>query len=267
MAALIFILICLTAAVFYGAAPVRAEDVSTPTPIVIDGTTADVTVGLFTDESHTQKLDSAVTSTSKLYGAFSAMFNTGKEPKPGNNIAVYEFLDTIVVDDNDGGDLMEGPEATAAKAGTWKIKGNKVIFTFDEAWLSSNPADVHVAANFSFQLKNKDVGSGGNASVVFPGMGTINIPTKDGNVTGEKSGAFSQGADGVAKVTWTVKLTVESYAANVKFTDTLGANFEFVKDSFKLDNKTIGSQPKNRRSDRDHRELGQPSPRCPYDYV
>lgn len=244
MAALIFILISLTAAVFYGAAPVRAEDVSTPTPIVIDGTTADVTVGLFTDESHTQKLDSAVTSTSKLYGAFSAMFNTGKEPKPGNNIAVYEFLDTIVVDDNDGGDLMEGPEATAAKAGTWKIKGNKVIFTFDEAWLSSNPADVHVAANFSFQLKNKDVGSGGNASVVFPGMGTINIPTKDGNVTGEKSGAFSQGADGVAKVTWTVKLTVESYATNVKFTDTLGANFEFVKDSFKLDNKTIGSQPK-----------------------
>lgn len=244
MAALIFILISLTAAVFHGAAPVRAEDVSTPTPIVIDGTTADVTVGLFTDESHTQKLDSAVTSTSKLYGAFSAMFNTGKEPKPGNNIAVYEFLDTIVVDDNDGGDLMEGPEATAAKAGTWKIKGNKVIFTFDEAWLSSNPADVHVAANFSFQLKNKDVGSGGNASVVFPGMGTINIPTKDGNVTGEKSGAFSQGADGVAKVTWTVKLTVESYATNVKFTDTLGANFEFVKDSFKLDNKTIGSQPK-----------------------
>ncbi len=244
MAALIFILISLTAAVFHGAAPVRAEDVSTPTPIVIDGTTADVTVGLFTDESHTQKLDSAVTSTSKLCGAFSAMFNTGKEPKPGNNIAVYEFLDTIVVDDNDGGDLMEGPEATAAKAGTWKIKGNKVIFTFDEAWLSSNPADVHVAANFSFQLKNKDVGSGGNASVVFPGMGTINIPTKDGNVTGEKSGAFSQGADGVAKVTWTVKLTVESYATNVKFTDTLGANFEFVKDSFKLDNKTIGLQPK-----------------------
>lgn len=244
MAALIFILISLTVAVFHGAAPVRAEDATTPTPIVIDGTTADVTVGLFTDESHTQKLDSAVTSTSKLYGAFSAMFNTGKEPKPGNNIAVYEFLDTIVVDDNNGGDLMEGPEATAAKAGTWKIKGNKVIFTFDETWLSSNPADVHVAANFSFQLKNKDVGSGGNASVVFPGMGTINIPTKDGNVTGEKSGAFSQGADGVAKVTWTVKLTVESYATNVKFTDTLGANFEFVKDSFKLDNKTIGSQPK-----------------------
>ena len=244
MAALIFILISLTAAVFHGVAPVRAEDVTTPTPIVIDEKTAKVDVKLFTDENHTQDLNGAVTSTSKLYGAFSAKFNTGKEPKPGNNIAVYEFPDTIIVDDNDGGDLMEGPEATAAKAGTWKIKGNKVIFTFDETWLSSNPADVHVAANFSFQLKNKDVGSGGSASVEFPGKGTVEIPTKDGKVTGEKSGVFSQGSDGVARVTWTVKLTVESYATNVKFTDTLGENFSFVEGSFKLDNKTIESQPK-----------------------
>ena len=44
MAALVFILISLTAAVFHGVAPVRAEDVSTPTPIVIDENTADVRV-------------------------------------------------------------------------------------------------------------------------------------------------------------------------------------------------------------------------------
>lgn len=242
-AALIFILISLTAAVFHGAAPVRAEDVTTPTPIVIDGATATVDVKLYTDENHTQELDGAVTSTSTLYGAFSAKFNTGEEPKPGNNIAVYKFPDTVIVD-NAGGDLMEGPEATAAKAGTWKIEDNKVIFTFDETWLLSNPANVYVAANFSFQLKNKDVGSGGSASVVFPGKGTVEIPTKDGKVAGEKSGVFSQGSDGVAKVTWTVKLTVESHATNVRFTDTLGENFSFVEGSFKLDNKTIGSQPK-----------------------
>lgn len=48
MAALVFILISLTAAVFHSAAPVRAEDVSTPTPIVIDENTADVTVELYT---------------------------------------------------------------------------------------------------------------------------------------------------------------------------------------------------------------------------
>lgn len=243
MAALIFILISLTAAVFHGAAPVRAEDVTAPDPIVIGEDTAKVTVEMYTDGNHAQKLDSAVTSTSKLYGAFSAMFNRGKEPRPGNNIAVYEFPDTIIVDDNDGGGLMEGPEATAAKAGTWKIKGNKVIFTFDETWLSSNPADVHVAANFSFQLANKNVGSGGSASVVFPGAGTINIPTEDGGVTGTKSGTFSQDADGTAKVTWTVKLTVESYATNVKFTDALGENFSFVDGSFLLDGKKLDPQP------------------------
>lgn len=56
MAALIFILICLTAAVFYGAAPVRAEDATPPTPIAIDEKTASVTVKLYTDEHRTQEL-------------------------------------------------------------------------------------------------------------------------------------------------------------------------------------------------------------------
>lgn len=242
MAALIFILISLTAAVFHGAVPVRAEDATTPTPIVIDENTATVDVRLYTDKNRTQELKDPVTSTSTLYGAFSAKFISGKAPSPGNNIAVYELPDTIVVDDA-GGNLMEGTEASAAQAGTWKIEGNKVVFTFDEAWLAKNPANIHVAANFSFQLKNKNVGSGSNASVVFPGVGTINIPTKDGNVTGKKSGTFSQGADGVAKVTWTVKLTVESYATNVKFTDSLGDNFEFVDDSFTLDGKKLNPQP------------------------
>ena len=235
MAALIFILISLTAAVFHGAAPVRAEDATTPTPIVIDENTATVDVKLYADKNHTQELNGAVTSTSTLYGAFSAKFNTGKEPKPGNNIAVYKFPDTVIVD-NAGGDLMEGPEATAAKAGTWKIEDNKVIFTFDETWLAKNPA------NFSFQLKNKDVGSGGVTPVVFPGKGEVDISTKDGNVRG--CGRFLGPRLGVAKVAWTVKLTVESYATNVKFTDTLGENFSFVEGSFKLDNKTIESQPK-----------------------
>lgn len=245
MAALVFILISLTAAVFHGAAPVRAEDVSTPTPIVIDGKTATVDVRLYADENHTQELKDPVTSTSTLYGAFLAQFKSGKAPSPENYIAVYELPDTIVVDENAGGNLMEGPEASAAQAGTWKIAGNKVVFTFDKAWLAKNPANIHVAANFSFQLSNKDIGAGGNVSVEFPGKGSINIPIKDGRVTNKrKSGVFSQGSDGVAKVTWTVELTVESYVTNVKFTDTLGDNFSFVEHSFKLDNKTIGSQPK-----------------------
>ena len=244
MAALVFILISLTAAVFHGAAPVRADDVAKPDPIAIDGDTATVEVKLYTDENHNKPLgDTAVTSTSKLYGAFSAQFKSGKAPSSGNNIAVYELPGTIVVDDA-GGNLMEGPESSAAQAGTWKIEGNKVVFTFDKGWLERNPANIHVAANFSFQLKNKNVGSGGNESVVFPGTGTINIPTKDGKVTGTKLGTFSQGADGVAKVTWTVTLTVESYATKVSFTDTLGDNFYFVKGSFALDGTKLEPQPK-----------------------
>lgn len=244
MAALIFILISLTAAVFHGAAPVCAEDATTPTPIVIDEKTATVDVRLYTDENRTQELKDPVTSTSKLYGAFSAQFRSGKAPSPENYIAVYELPDTIVVDDNAGGDLMEGPEATAEKAGTWEIKDNKVIFTFDKKWLASNPAEIFVGANFSFELADKGTGSGGSASVVFPGEGAISIPTKDGKVTGTKAGTFSQGADGVARVTWTVTLTVESSATKVSFADKLGDNFDFVSDSFVLDDKKLDPQPK-----------------------
>lgn len=243
MAALVFILISLTAAVFHGAAPVRAEDVTTPTPIVIDEKTANVTVKLYTDEYRTQELKGAVTSVSTLYGAFSANFKTGEAPTPGNNVAVYKFPDTIAVDDSAAVDLMAGTGTDAVRAGTWEIKNNKAIFTFDKAWLEINPANIYVAANFSFQLKNKDVGSGSVTPVVFPGMGKVDISTKDGNVKGEKSGFFSQGSDGVAKVTWTVKLTVESYATNVKFTDALGDNFNFVDGSFLLDGKKLDPQP------------------------
>lgn len=141
MATLVFILISLTAAVFHGVAPVRAEDVSTPTPIVIDGKTATVDVRLYADENHTQELKDPVTSTSTLYGAFLAQFKSGKAPSPENYIAVYELPDTIVVDENAGGNLMEGPEASAAQAGTWKIAGNKVVFTFDKAWLAKKPCE------------------------------------------------------------------------------------------------------------------------------
>lgn len=243
MAALIFILISLTAAVFHGAAPVRAEDATTPAPIVIDETTANVTVKLYADESHTQELSGPVTSTSHFYGAFSAKFLNGKGPSAGNNVAEYKFPDTIVVDNNNGGELLAGTETDQVKAGMWKIEGNKVIFTFDESWLANNPADIFVGANFSFELADKNSGSGSSTSVVFPGDVTIKIDTKDGNVTGAKSGTFSQGSDGVAKVTWTVKLTVESYATNVKFTDTLGDNFSFVEDSFMLDDKKLDPQP------------------------
>ena len=246
MATLVFILISLTAAVFHGAAPVRAEDATTPTPIVIDEKTATVDVKLYKDGSRTELLgNDAVTSVSTLYGTFSANFLTGQAPTSSNYVAVYKFPDTIDVGNNDGGDFRDGPGADAEKAGVWKIEDNKVVFTFDKGWLERNPANIRVAANFSFQLKNKDVGSGGNASVVFPGTGeTISIPVKDGKVTGTKAGVFSQGSDGVAKVTWTVTLTVESYATNVKLTDTLGENFEFANDSFMLDGEKLNPQPK-----------------------
>lgn len=240
MAALIFILISLTAAVFHGAAPVRAEDAATTAPIAINGDTADVTVGLFTDEGRTKPLDgNAVLSTDTLYGSFNAKFEPNYGPSAERNVAEYSLPDSIKAFDNTGGRLMDDSDQ---EAGSWRCENNKLIFTFDEAWIKLNPSDVHVAADFSFKLSNPDVGSGNTTKIEFPGTTGIDVVTKDGDVTGAKTGQFTQ-SGGEGKVTWTLKLEVESYAHNVQLTDVLGSNFSFVAGSFKLNDNALNPQP------------------------
>lgn len=240
MAALIFILISLTAAVFHGASPVRAEDVSTPTPIVIDENTADVRVELFTDEGRKTPLDdNAVLSTNTLYGSFSAKFEVNHGPSAERNVAEYSLPDSIKAFGNTGGRLMDDSNQ---EAGTWRCENNKLIFTFKESWIKTHPSDVHVGADFSFKLANENVGSGDTTKVKFPGTAEIDIATIDGDVTGAKEGKFSQsGSEG--KVTWTLKLEVASYAHNVCLTDELGSNFSFVPGSFKLNDRELNPQP------------------------
>lgn len=240
MAALVFILISLTAAVFHGVAPVRAEDVSTPTPIVIDENTADVRVELFTDEGRKTPLDdNAVLSTNTLYGSFSAKFEANHGPSAERNVAEYSLPDSIKAFDNTGGRLMDDSNQ---EAGTWRCENNKLIFTFKESWIKTHPSDVHVGADFSFKLANENVGSGNTTKVKFPGTAEIDIATIDGDVTGAKEGKFSQsGSEG--KVTWTLKLEVASYAHNVCLTDELGSNFSFVPGSFKLNDRELNLQP------------------------
>lgn len=240
MAALVFILISLTAAVFHGAAPVRAEDVTTPTPIVIDDKTADITVGLYADENRKVPLgNTAVLSTDTLYGLFSADFKPNHTPSSAQNVAEYSLPSNVKLLKDESGLLYDG---SGKEAGTWKCENNKLIFTFDQNWINTNPSDVHVGVDFSFKLSNENVGSGDTTQVEFPGTAGIDISTKDGDVAGTKEGKFSQ-SGGEGKVTWTLKLVVESYVHNVQLTDELGSNFTFVSESFKLNGKTLEQQP------------------------
>lgn len=240
MAALIFILISLTAAVFHGAAPVRAEDATTPTPIVIDEKTADVTVELFTDEGRKTPLsNTAVLSTDTLYGSFIAKFKPSHTPSLAQNVAEYSLPSNVTLN-VEGGVLYDGQKK---EAGTWKCENNKLIFTFNQNWINTNPSDVHVGVNFSFKLANENVGSGNTTKVEFPGTTGIDIATRDGAVTGEKKGQFVPQNGGEGKVTWTLNLEVESYAQNVQLTDVLGENFSFVPGSFKLNGETLKQQP------------------------
>ncbi len=243
-AAMVLMLICLAAAALRGVAPVLADNVAAADLIEINGDTATVTVKLYKDASHNTPLgSSAVLSTDTFYGAFSADFKAGSYPTADKYTAVYTFPDTVNVKDNAGGDLLTGTGSAAIKAGTWRIEKNKLFFIFDTGWLQQHPSDVYVAADFSFELANKDVGSGDSTKVNFPGTGGIDIATRDGDVSGKKEGKFSQDANGTTKVAWTVKLSVQSHAINVVVDDTLGNNFSFVAGSFKLDGKRLEPQP------------------------
>lgn len=241
MAALIFILISLTAAVFHGAAPVRAEDATTtPTPIAIDGTTADVTVELYTivENRKVPLGNTAVLSTDTLYGSFSARFEGNHGPSAERNVAEYSLPDSIKAFENTGGRLTDDSNQ---EAGSWRCENNKLIFTFNESWIRTHPSDVHVGADFSFKLANENVGSGNTTKIEFPGTAGIDVVTKDGDVTGTKEGKFSQ-SGGEGKVTWTLTLVVESYAHGVQLTDVLGSNFTFVPGSFKLNGDALDRQ-------------------------
>ena len=247
MAALIFILISLTAAVFHGVAPVHAEDVTTPDPIVIDGNTADVTVGLYSDKDRQHPLGKdnspSITTADAVYGFMEAQFKEDSGPTPDRPRAIYTFPESIVVKDNAGGVLMTDDTENVQRMGAWYIKNNKVVFDYDADYLIGHPSSLYVKVKFEFELENKDVDDGSKVKLEFPGVGeAVPIEVRDGAVEGNKSGVFSQDSStGIAKITWTINLSVKSHATDVKLVDTLGEYLVFDQDSFKLDDKPLGS--------------------------
>lgn len=247
MAALIFILISLTAAVFHGAAPVRADDATTPAPIVIDENTATVDVKLYTDKERQQPLgkenSSSITTADTIYGSMAAYFKENSGLTSERPEAIYTFPESIVVKDNAGGDLMTDDTENAQKMGTWRIEKNKVIFNYDPSYLNANPSSLYVKVKFEFELENKDVDDGSKVKLEFPGVGeAVPIKVRDGAVEGSKSGVFSQdNSTGIAKITWTINLSVKSHATDIKLVDKLGDYLDFDQNSFKLDGNPLGS--------------------------
>lgn len=247
MAALIFILISLTAAVFHGAAPVRAEDAATPAAIAIDENTAEVTVKLYKDEGRQQPLGKegspSITTADTIYGFMEAQFKENFGPTPERPKAIYTFPKSIVVKDNTGGVLMTDDTENAQRMGTWRIEKNEVIFNYDPSYLNANPSSLYVKVKFEFELRNKEVDDGKKVELKFPGVGeAVPIEIQDGKVEGIKSGVFAQDSStGIAKITWTINLSVKSHATDVKLVDTLGDYLDFDQNSFKLDGNPLGS--------------------------
>ncbi len=172
-----------------------------------------------------------------------AQFKENSGPTPDRPKAIYTFPKSIAVKDSAGGVLMTDDTENMQRMGTWYIEDNKVVFDYDADYLNGHPSSLYVRVNFEFTLKDKDVDDGEKVKLEFPGTGSaVPIEIQDGAVEGSKSGVFSQDSStGIAKITWTINLSVKSHATDVKLVDTLGEYLVFDRDSFKLDDKPLGS--------------------------
>ena len=201
---------------------------------VSDDCTATVT--LYKDASHKTELGStAITSSEDFYASLTVWFRDTTRPSLENPNVMYRFPDNVKVADMDETDLMDG-----TSVGKWWISGNVAYFKYNEDYLSQTV--THAYLNLDCKLEGVNKGDGSSEAITFNGASTtVTVNTKDGDVSGSKFGGdMSQTWNGPTfnqddqSYTWTIKISPNAYATDVKISDTIGSNLSFAEGSFKL---------------------------------
>ncbi len=201
---------------------------------VSDDCTATVT--LYKDASHKTELGSTtITSSENFYAALTVWFRDTTRPTLENPNVMYRFPDNVKVANMDETDLMDG-----TSVGKWWISDNVAYFKYNEDYLSQTV--THAYLNLDCKLEGVNKGDGSSEVITFNGASTtVTVNTKDGSVSGSKFGGdMSQTWNGPSydqatnSYTWTIKISPNAYATDVKISDTIGSNLSFVDGSFKL---------------------------------
>ena len=203
------------------------------------------TVDLFKDASHNTPLgDTAITSAEKFYAQLQLNFIDNYRPTLSNPNVMYKFPANVKVANMAETDLMDGTKL----AGKWYIEDvvedgvtySVAYFKYNEDYLNSTV--THAYAKLDCELNGVNKGDGSSEAIKFPGTSTsVTVNTKDGSVSGSKFGGdMSQTWNGPTydqatnSYTWTIKISPNAYATDVKIADTIGSNLTFVDGSFKL---------------------------------
>ena len=186
--------------------------------------------------------DERVADGAHLYGKLNIDFSEGEKPSLDSPNIKYTFPDNVDFTDEREQPLYDGSNNVA---GTWRIEDGVAYLHYNEDWLSTQTSGVIAHVSFKFTVKEGGKGDGDQTVIAFPGTGTtVTLQLKDGDVKGSKFGANPSKEGEMPTLdptdstyTWTVKVSPETIAHDLKIHDTIGSNLEFVDGSFTLVDK------------------------------
>ena len=186
--------------------------------------------------------DERVADGAHLYGKLNIDFAEKEQPTLESPNIKYVFPNNVNFTNKGEQPLYDSSNNVA---GTWRIENGVAYLHYNEDWLRTHPSGCTAYVGFDFSVQESGKGDGDQVIINFPGTGTsVTVNIKDGDVAGSKFGANPSKEWEMPTFdptdntyTWTVKVSPQTIAHDLKIYDTIGSNLEFVGGSFTLVDK------------------------------
>lgn len=202
-----------------------------------------ISVTVYKDAAMDEPLgDEPVVDGAHLYGKLNIDFAEKEQPTLESPNIKYVFPSNVNFTNKGEQPLYDSSNNVA---GAWRIENGVAYLHYSEDWLRTHPSGCTAYVGFDFSVQESGKGDGNQVIINFPGTGTsVTVNIKDGDVAGSKFGANPSKEGEMPTLdptdstyTWTVKVSPETIAHDLKIHDTIGSNLEFVDGSFTLVDK------------------------------
>ncbi len=202
-----------------------------------------ISVTVYKDAAMDEPLgDEPVVDGAHLYGKLNIDFAEKEQPTLESPNIKYVFPSNVNFTNKGEQPLYDSSNNVA---GTWRIENGVAYLHYNEDWLRTHPSGCTAYVGFDFSVQESGKGDGDQVIINFPSTGTsVTVNIKDGDVAGSKFGANPSKEWEMPTFdptdntyTWTVKVSPQTIAHDLKIYDTIGSNLEFVGGSFALVDK------------------------------
>jgi len=202
-----------------------------------------ISVTVYKDAAMDEPLgDEPVVDGAHLYGKLNIDFAEKEQPTLESPNIKYVFPSNVNFTNKGEQPLYDSSNNVA---GTWRIENGVAYLHYNEDWLRTHPSGCTAYVGFDFSVQESGKGDGDQVIINFPSTGTsVTVNIKDGDVAGSKFGTNPSKEWEMPTFdptdntyTWTVKVSPQTIAHDLKIYDTIGSNLEFVGGSFALVDK------------------------------